>query len=176
MWSQVGLRKLHYKQSKWRWWNSSWAISNPERWRYESAALNMPKIWKTQQWPQEWKRSVFISISKKGNAKECSNNHTIGLISQASKVMLKILQARLGFNSMWTPNFQMFKLNLGKAEEPKIKQENSRKKKSIVASLTMLKALTVWITTNCGKFFKRWEYQTTYLPPEKCVCRSRINS
>ena len=49
------------------------------------------KIWKTQQWPQDWKRSVFISIPRKGNAKGCSNYHTILLISQASKVMLKIL-------------------------------------------------------------------------------------
>ena len=53
------------------------------------------KIWKTQQWPQDWKRSVFIQIPKKGNAKECSNYHTIALISHASKVMFKILQARL---------------------------------------------------------------------------------
>ena len=53
------------------------------------------QIWKTEQWPQDWKRSVFIPISKKGNAKECSNYHTIALISHASKVMLKILQARL---------------------------------------------------------------------------------
>ena len=53
------------------------------------------QIWKTQQWPQDWKRSVFIPIQKKGNAKECSNYHTIALISHASKVMLKILQARL---------------------------------------------------------------------------------
>ena len=53
------------------------------------------QIWKTQQWPQDWKRSVFIPISKKGNAKECSNYHTIALISNASKVMLTILQARL---------------------------------------------------------------------------------
>ena len=53
------------------------------------------QIWKAQQWPQDWKRSVFISIPKKGNAKECSNYHTIALISHASKVMLKILQARL---------------------------------------------------------------------------------
>ena len=53
------------------------------------------QIWKTQQWPQDWKRSVFIAISKKGNAKECSNYYTIALISHASKVMLKILQARL---------------------------------------------------------------------------------
>ena len=53
------------------------------------------QIWKTQQWPQDWKRSVFTPIPKKGNAKECSNDHTIALISHASKVMLKILQARL---------------------------------------------------------------------------------
>ena len=53
------------------------------------------QMWKTQQWPQDWKRSVFIPISKKGNAKECSNYHTIALISHASKIMLKILQARL---------------------------------------------------------------------------------
>ena len=52
------------------------------------------KIWKTQQWPQDWKRSVFIPIPKKDKAKECSNYHTIALISHASKVMLKILQAR----------------------------------------------------------------------------------
>ena len=51
--------------------------------------------WKTQQWPQDWKRSVFIPVPKKGNAKECSNNCTIGLVSHSSKVMLKILQARL---------------------------------------------------------------------------------
>ena len=53
------------------------------------------QIWKTQQWPQDWKRSVFIPIPKKGNAKECSNYHTFALISHASKVMLKVLQARL---------------------------------------------------------------------------------
>ena len=64
-------------------------------------------IWKTQEWPQDWKRSVFIPIPKKGNAKECSNYHTIALISHAGKVMLKILQARL----QQYINFQMFKLN-----------------------------------------------------------------
>ena len=53
------------------------------------------QIWKTQQWPQDWKRSVFIPIPKGGNAKQCSNYHTIALISHASKIMLKILQARL---------------------------------------------------------------------------------
>ena len=53
------------------------------------------QIWKTQQWPQDWKRAVFIPIPKKGNAKKSSNYHTMALISQASKVMLKILQLRL---------------------------------------------------------------------------------
>ena len=55
----------------------------------------MSADWKTQQWPQDWKRSVFIPIPKKGNAKECSNYHTIVIIGHASKVVLKILQARL---------------------------------------------------------------------------------
>ena len=124
------------------------------------------QTWKTQRWAQDWKRSVFIPILKKGNPKECSNYHTIALISQASKVMLKIIQARL-----WQyVNFQMFKLVLEKAEEPEIKlpissgslkkQESSRKT-SISALLTVPKPLTVWITIKCGKFCKRWEYQTT---------------
>ena len=113
--------------------------------------------------------SVFITIPKKGNAKECSNYRTIALISHASKVMLKILKP--GFSNTWTVNFQMFKLVREKAEEPEIKlptyagspkrQESSRKT-SISALLTMPKPLTVWITKNCGKFWKRWEYQTTW--------------
>ena len=73
------------------------------------------QIWKTQQWPQDWKRSVFIPISKKGNAEECSN--TIALISHASKVMLNILQARLQQYMNREP--LMFKLVLEKAEEPR---------------------------------------------------------
>ena len=117
------------------------------------------QIWKTQQWPQDWKRSALIPIPKKGNAKECSNYHTIALISPASKVMLKILQARL--QQYVNRELLMFKLVLEKAEEPEIKlptsagswkkQESSRKT-SISALLTMSKPLTVWITINCGKF------------------------
>ena len=124
------------------------------------------QFWKTQQWPQDWKRSVFIPVPKKGNAKECLNYCTIALILHASKVMLKILQARF----QQYVNFQMFKLDLEKAEEPEIKlltsigsskkQESSRKI-STFALLTTPKPLSVWITTNCGEFFKRWEYQTT---------------
>ena len=79
------------------------------------------QIWKTQQWPQEWKRSVFIPIPKKGHVKECSNYRTIALISHASKVMLKILQVRL----QQYVNFHMFKLDLEKVEEPDIKLPTS---------------------------------------------------
>ena len=112
-------------------------------------------------------KSVFIPIPKKGNAKEFSNYCTIALISHTSKVMLKILQSRL----QQYENFQMFKLDLEKAEEPEIKlptssgwlkKLESSRKTSTSALLTMPKPLTVWITTNCGKFFKRWEYHTTW--------------
>ena len=81
------------------------------------------QIWKTQQWPQDWKRSIFIPIPTKGNAKECSNYCTIALISHASKVMLKSLQARL--QQYVNCDFQMFKLVLEKAEEPEIKLPTS---------------------------------------------------
>ena len=94
------------------------------------------------------------------------NYRTTALISRASKIMLKSF--KLGFSSTWTKNFHMYKLDLEKAEEPEIKfptypgsykkkQDNSKKTS---ASLAMLKSLTVWITTNCGIFLKRWEYQT----------------
>ena len=94
-----------------------------------------------------------------GNAKECSNYRTISLISHASKVMLKILQAKL--QQYVNHGLQMFKLDLEKAEEPEIKlpvsagsskKQESSKKTSISALLTMPKPLTVWITINCGKF------------------------
>ena len=141
------------------------------------------QIWKTQQWPQDWKRSVFIPIPKKGNPKECSNYCTIALISHASKEMLKILQARL--QQQWTVNFQIFNLDLEKAEEPEIKlptstgpskkQESSRKT-SISALLTMPKPWTVWITTNCRKSSRDGNTRPPDLPPEKSVCRSGSNS
>ena len=90
------------------------------------------QIWKTPQWPEDWKKSVFIPIPTKGNAKECSNYHTIALISHASKVMLKILQA--SFSSTWTENFQMYEVDLEKAEESEINCQHSldhRKRKGI---------------------------------------------
>ena len=77
------------------------------------------QIWRTQQWPQDWKRSVFIPIPKKGNAKECSNYHTIVLFHMLVRLCSKFF--KLGFSSMLTENFQMYKLGLEKAEEPEIK-------------------------------------------------------
>jgi hypothetical protein len=116
------------------------------------------QIWKTQQWPQDWKRSVFIPIPKKGNAKECSNYHTIALISHASKVMLKILQARLlQYMNRELPDVQAgFRKGRGTRDQIAnirwiIEKEGSRKA-SLSALLTMPKPLTVWITINCGKF------------------------
>ena len=117
--------------------------------------------------------SLFIPIPKKGNAKECSNYHTIALISHASKVILKILQARLQqYMNCEIPDVQAgFRKGRGirdqKAEESANicwiieKQESSRKYISFFF-IDYTKALTVWIMTNCGKFFKRWEYQTTW--------------
>ena len=135
------------------------------------------------QWPQDWKRSVFIPIPKKGNGKECSNYCTIVLISHASKIMLKF--SKLGFNSTWTVNFQMFKLDLkGRGTRDQI-------------------ANTHWIIEKVREFQKKhplllyWLCQSLWLlgtqqtvenssrdgntrppdlPPEKPKCRSRSNS
>ena len=112
------------------------------------------------------KRSVLIPIPSKGNAKECSSYCTIALISHASKVMLKILQARLQqYRNRELPDVQAgFRKGRGTRDQIVnilwIMGKVSRNT-SISALLTMLKPLTVWITTNCGKFWKRWEYQTT---------------
>ena len=127
------------------------------------------QIWKTQQWPQDWKRSVFIPIPKKGNAKESSNYRTIALISHASKVMLKILQDRLQqYMNCELPDVQAgFRKGRGTRDQIASirwiikKAREFQKNTSISALLTMPKPLTVWITVNCGKFSKRWEYQTT---------------
>ena len=118
-------------------------------------------IWKTQQRPQEWTRSVFIPIPKKGNAKECSNCHTIALTSHASKVMLKILQARLQQHV----NHELVDVQAGfrKGRRTRdltsfasLKKQEVSRKISTFALLTKPKPLTVWITTNCGKLLKRW--------------------
>ena len=113
------------------------------------------QIWKTQ----DWKRSVFIPIPKKGNAKECSNYHTKALISHASKVMLKILQAKLQqYVNHELPDIQAGFIKgrgtrdqLSTSTGSSRKQESSRKT-SISVLLTLQKPLTVWVTISCGKF------------------------
>ena len=139
------------------------------------------QVWKTQQWPQDWKRSVFIPITKKGNAKEWANYCTIVLISHASRVMLKILQARL----QQYVNFQMFKLVLEKAEEPEIKlpastgssfkkQESFRKTSTsdwLHQSLWLCRSQqTVENSEGDGNT------RPPDLPLEKPICRSGSNS
>ena len=126
------------------------------------------QIWKTQQWPQDWKSSVCIPIPMKGNAKECSNYHTIKLISHANKVMLKILQAQLQqYVNQELPDVQAgFKKGRGTRDQIAnicyITEEARRSSiTSISVLLTMPEPLTVWITTNCRKFLKGWECQTT---------------
>ena len=110
------------------------------------------QIWKTQQWPQDWKNSAFIPIPKNGNAKECSNYHTVALISHVSKVMLKILQARLQqYVNHKLPDVQAgFRKGRGTRDQTAnicwiIKKQESSRKTSISAWLTMPKPLTVWM-------------------------------
>ena len=122
------------------------------------------QIWKTQQWPQDWKRSVFIPIPKKGNAKECSNYCTIALISHTSKVMLKILQARLQkYVNHELPDVQVrFRKGRGTRDQiPNIKEKTRAFQKNIYFCFIDYMKDFVYITINCRKFIKGWEYQTT---------------
>ena len=121
-------------------------------------------------------RSVFIPIPKKGNRKECSNYCPVALISHTSKVILKILQTRLQhYVNKELPDVQAgFKKGRGTRDQIAnicwvIEKAREFRKTSTSALLTMPKPLTVWITTNCGKFLKRWEYQNT-LPASREIC------
>ena len=133
------------------------------------------QIWKTQQWHGTGNNFSFQSLRKAMpmNVQITTQLHSSHMVAkQCSKF------SKTGFNSIWTTNFQMFKLVLERAKEPEFKlptsvgsekkQESSRKT-SISALLVMQKPLTMWVTTNCGKFFKRWEYQTT-LPASWEIC------
>ena len=126
------------------------------------------QIWKTQQCSQDWKRSVFISKPKKGNAKECSNYLTAALISHARKVMLKNLQARL--QQYVNQELQEVQAVLVKGRGTRdqivsihwiVEKARECQKNTYLCFMTMLKPLTVWIISNCGNLSKRWEYQTS---------------
>ena len=137
------------------------------------------QIWKTQQWPQEWKRSVFIPIPKKGNAKECSNYRTIALISHASQVMLKILQARLQqYVNRELPDVQAgFRKGRGIRDQL---LDHAKSKRAPEKHLFLLCWLcqSLWL---CGS---QWTVENSEtdgntrppdLPLEKSVCRSGSN-
>ena len=135
---------------------------------WKCCTQNVSKFGKLSSGHRTGKGQFSFQSQRKAMPKNVQTNAQLHS-SHVSKAMLKILQAR--FQQYMNQNFQMFKLGLEKAKEPEIKlptsagslkkQENSRKT-AMSASLTMLKPLTVWITTNCGKFFKRWEYQTIW--------------
>ena len=119
----------------------------------------MPANLENSEWSQDWKRSVFIIIPKKGNAKECSNYCTIALISHAGKVILEILQAGLQqFMNCELPDAQAgFRKGRGTTGQIAnihwiIVKAREFQKTSTFVLLTTPKPLTVWITTNCGKF------------------------
>ena len=138
------------------------------------------QIWKTQQWPQDWKRSVFILIPKKGNAKECSNYHTIALISQASKVMLKIFQARLQqYMNCELPVVQaVFRKDRGTRDQIANILWIIKKARQVHLLLLYWLCQSLWL---CGsqtvENSERGENTTPPdLPLEKPVCRSGSNS
>ena len=127
------------------------------------------QIWKTQQWPWDWERSVFIPIPKKGNAKECSNYYAIALISHASKVLLKILQDRLQqYVSREFPDVQagfskgrrtrdQIAIIYWIIEKARVFQQNI-----YFWFIDYSKAFDCVYHSKCGKFLKRYEYQTTW--------------
>ena len=121
------------------------------------------QIWKTQRWPQEWKRSILVPVSKK--RRMC--NWTIALISHASNVMLKILQAKLQHYA--NQELAVVQAGFRKGRESKdqianicwiIEKAREFQKSIYLCSSTTLKPLTVWIIKNCGKLVERWGYQT----------------
>ena len=184
MWSQVGLRKHHMNKAS---GGDGMPVELFQILKDDAVTVLhsiCQQIWKTQQWPQDWKRSVFIPIPKKGNVKECWNYSTIALSSHASKVMLKILQARLQqYVNCELPYIQAA-LRKGRGTRDQIanirwvteKASEFQIKTSISALLTMPKPSTVWITINCGKFERDGNTRPPDLPLEKPVCRSGSNS
>ena len=142
------------------------------------------QVWKTQQWPRDWKRSVSIPIPKKGKAKECSNYCTVALISHASKVTLKILQARLQkYINCELPDVQAgFRKSRGTTDQIAnicwiMEKQASYRKKNLLLLYLLLPSL--WL---CGSqetvenSSRDGNTKPPYLPPEKSVCRSRSNS
>ena len=132
------------------------------------------QIWKTQQWPQGWKRSIFISIPKKDNVKKCPYYLTIAPISRASKVTLKVLQHRLQQYVKWKlpdVNLDLEKwMNQRSNCQHLLDHRKTREfPKNISFCFTEYAKAFVWITTNYGKLIKRMEYQTLPASWETCM-------
>ena len=141
------------------------------------------QIWITQQWPQDWKRSVFIPIPKKGNAKECSNYHTIALISHTSKVMLKILQARLQqYVNHEPPDVQAgFKKSRGTRDQIAnthwiIKKAREFQRNIYFCFIDSTKAFGCVSQHTMENSSSDGDTRPPYLAPEKSVCMSQSNS
>ena len=141
------------------------------------------EIWKTQQWPQDWKRSVFIPIPKKGNAKECSNCHTIVLVSRASKVILKILQTRLQqYMNCELPDVQAgFRKDRGTRDQIAnihwiIEKAREFQKNTYFCFIDYAKAFDCMDHNKLENSSRDRNIIPPYLPHEKSVCRSRSNS
>ena len=141
------------------------------------------QIWKTQRWPQDWKRSVFILVPKKGNVKECSNYHTIALISHASKVMLKILQARLQqYMNRELPDVQVgFRKGRGTRDQIAnirwiIEKAREFQKNIYFCFIDYTKAFDCVDYNKLGSSETDRNTRPPDLPLEKPVCRSGSNS
>ena len=139
------------------------------------------QIWKTQQWPQAWKRSVFIPIPKKGNAKLCSNYRTIALIAHASKVMLKILHTRLQqYVNQELPDVQAdFRKGRGTRDQiANIHQiiEKAREFQKNICFTNYTKAFDCVDHNKLWKILRDGNTRPPDLPPEKSVCRAGSNS
>ena len=139
------------------------------------------QIWKTQQWPQDWKSPVFIPIANKGNAKECLNYRTISLISHASKVMLKILQARL----QQYVNCELSDVQAGFSKGRRTKDqianicwiiEKAREVQKNFCFIDYAKAFDCVDHNKLETSSRDGNTRSSYLPPEKSVCRPRSNS
>ena len=141
------------------------------------------QIWKTQQWPQDWKRSVFILIPKKDNAKECSNYCTIALISHASQEMLKILQVRIQkYVNQKLPNVQAgFRKGRGTRDQIVnirwiIEEAREFQENIYFCFIDYVKAFDCVDHNKLWKILRDGDTRPLDLPPEKSVCRSRSNS
>ena len=166
MWSQVGLESISRKKAS----GGDGIPAELFQILNDDAVKAMhsisQKIWKIQQRSQDWKKSVFIPIPENSNAKECSNYSTIVLISHVSKLMLKILQARLQQYVNW--ELQDIQIILKKVRGTRdqianiwwITEKAREFHKNIYFYFIDCANTFVWITTNCGKFFNGWKYQT----------------